>query len=239
MPEGPEVYKMRDLFRGNNCEIIIKPISNIKKYQLKMRGKLIKSVARGKHIYLYIDNKIILIQPLMSGIIFEKKNNTNNVRILTHEANIKPAHIYFKILLGDRELFIADPIKLLKIKVVNAEADLGPDVMNPQKGDVDKIYNKILRRRIELARVMLDQKVFAGCGNYLRAEALYHAKIPALIKCPVSRKIVEKIWSTVTDIALRIYRGKYSLQIYGKKISPDGRDIKTIMLNGRRLHYVE
>lgn len=239
MPEGPEIYKMRDLFEPGH--IVIKPMSKVAKYQTAISGKLHKAVARGKHIYLYIGNRILLIQPLMRGIIFRKPNTAPpyDVAVLTHQAIIAARYILFTIVNNNRELYVADPMKNMRVLFVNAESQLGPDCMSPQPNDVDIIYTSIRRRRVELARTMLDQTLFAGCGNYLRAETLYVTKIPALIKCPdVSRKQVELLWKTLTNIAAQIYAGKYKLQIYKKIKTPRGEIIKQTILNKRKLYHV-
>ena len=90
-----------------------------------------------------------------------------------------------------RELFFPTPIYILDIK-------------DRSKDFIIRIRKK--RNDTFIAAALLDQKVAAGCGNYLRAEVLYLAKIsPYKHIKELSDKELTKIWDILRKVLFHFF----------------------------------
>lgn len=105
---------------------------------------------------------------------------------------------------------------------------------------------------------LLNQKYFSGVGNYIRAEALYRAKInPWTPSCQLDPTQYQELLRAVTKImteslaaqgaSFKTYRdangdaGNFAsfFQVYGQKTDPLGNPIeRTEMPGGRTIHWV-
>ncbi len=110
---------------------------------------------------------------------------------------------------------------------------MGPDILD-KTNQFDLFKQRLERKRKDtfIASALLDQKVAAGCGNYLRAECLYIAKIYPLkpIK-QLTNLQMEKIWNILRQLGwyyynekkgkkLGIIDGKYKIHSLYKKTGP-------------------
>lgn len=124
---------------------------------------------------------------------------------------------------------------------------LGPDIMTDEFS-LD-IWRHLLTKykRKNITSLLMDQSIMAGCGNYIKAEVLYRARVSPHRKAGSldenESKLIYQALKDVTDIAynqkgvsIRDYtnadgdKGEYQnfLQIYGqphakKEKTPDGR----------------
>jgi formamidopyrimidine-DNA glycosylase len=110
-----------------------------------------------------------------------------------------------------------------------------------------------------IAEVMLDQRWFAGCGNYLRAETLYAAKIKpdTLVSqlthtqlttlCKFLIKIVREAYdaggatiATYSDLYGNVGTFYDQFKVYGQKQDPLGNPvIRSQAKDGRTIHWVK
>ena len=110
-----------------------------------------------------------------------------------------------------------------------------------------------------IASALLDQKVASGCGNYIRAEVLYLAKISPFKEIgKLSNSEKELLWDLMRQLSFNnwnksvgikndIINNKFKFaEYYGKNFlvymqSEDikGKPILREKLNGRTIHYVE
>lgn len=108
-----------------------------------------------------------------------------------------------------------------------------------------------------IGETLLDQSIFAGVGNYIRAEALYVAKISPFRKCnSLSSSERLALYNAIIDVMEDSYKhqgatistykdaygaeGKYSSQfkVYGQKNDPNGNLIvKEKSTEGRTIHW--
>ena len=59
----------------------------------------------------------------------------------------------------------------------------------------------------------MDQKITCGCGNYIRADALYHSKIsPLRMTNKISDKELKNLWNSLQKIAFYNYSIKLGLK---------------------------
>lgn len=211
MPEGPEVKYLVDKL---NRKLKNKKIYNInikngkyKKFPIKNLNKInfpltIKKIyCHGKFIYWeFKDNDYVMFNTLgMSGwwIYGPDDDKHNNV-----EFKLKNNSVYFNDYRNFGNISFETKDKLQK-----KLKELGPDILNT-KNEYDIFRQRIERKRNDtyIAVALLDQKVAAGCGNYLRAECLYIAKISPFRKIKdVSEEEYVKIWDILRQLAWVFY----------------------------------
>ena len=91
---------------------------------------------------------------------------------------------------------------------------LGCDILDPTE-KFEEFLEKIRKKKknIEIGKILLDQKITCGCGNYIRADALYLAKISPLRKIlDLDNKEIKKIWKALQKIAFFNYSVKLGLK---------------------------
>jgi len=118
------------------------------------------------------------------------------------------------------------------------------------------IKNKISKSKKSIGEVLLDQKIFAGCGNYVRAEALYRAEVNPWIPAKSLDDVrLLNLCNHVKDVLNESYQaqgasfksyinangnaGKYSFnfQVYGQNEDPLGNQIKKEPMGTRTIHW--
>ncbi len=108
-----------------------------------------------------------------------------------------------------------------------------------------------------IAQVLLDQAIFAGVGNYIRAEALYQARISPWRSCQnFSRQDTQILCKAIVEVMKESYahqgatihtykdaygqEGKYSscFKVYGRQKDPLGNSVKSESTpEGRTIHW--
>jgi DNA-formamidopyrimidine glycosylase len=280
MPEGPEVKILVDKLKrkiNNKTMLNIKILNGrykkkafsgyqILKHLLPLKVKEI--LCKGKFIYItFYDTDIILYNTLgMSGTwisenkIYKQQNDGyygkkhNNIMIVFEDITY-----YFNDMRNFGTLKVSNKDNLFKI--LNK---LGCDVLNIN--DESELFLKRITKKSNLNKYicekLLDQTIVAGCGNYMRAEALYFAKINPFIKIKniniddllnlyyiikkiafifynINKGIKYKILSK-NDSILKTYLSKNYIDfvIYGKKYGPNNELILSEKINGRTIHYI-
>lgn len=114
------------------------------------------------------------------------------------------------------------------------------------------------RKTDTIGETLMDQRVFAGVGNYIRSEALYIAKIhPSKQIWGLSNEDIKRLCDAIIDIAREAYRcggatiATYSdlygnvgtfydqFKVYGQKKDPLGNKVVKITAgDGRTVHIV-
>ena len=88
-------------------------------------------------------------------------------------------------------------------------ASLGPDVLNPESTPsvlLDQLASTSCRRR-KAASLMLDQRAFAGLGNYLRSEILFKANVhPDDRPDDLDKDHLERWATVISQMSLRTYQ---------------------------------
>lgn len=233
MPEGPEVKKLVDMLNKFTNKII-KEITILggkySKKNIKDMDKLInlkiKSInCYGKFIYwVFHNSETVMFNTLgMTGWwIHSDSDIHNNVKFIIGD-NI----IYFNDMRNFGNIIVANREKLIK-----KLDSLGANMFN--MNDFDKFKKRLLKKRddIMICTALLDQNIIAGCGNYLRAEALYIAKIsPFRTVKNISDNELHTLWEILVMLGwyyydevkgrkLKIINDKYKLAGKYKKIGP-------------------
>jgi len=232
MPEGPEVKKLVDML-NKLTDKTIKDITVLggkySKKNIKDMDKLInlkiKSInCYGKFIYWEFHNSdIVMFNTLgMTGWWVYDNNIHNNIKFI-----IDNQTIYFNDMRNFGNIIVANKEKLIK-----KLDSLGADMFN--MNDFDKFKKRLLKKRddIMICTALLDQNIIAGCGNYLRAEGLYIAKIsPFRTVKNISDDELHTLWEILVMLGwyyydevkgrkLKIINDKYKLALKYKKTGP-------------------
>jgi formamidopyrimidine-DNA glycosylase len=239
MPEGPEVRQLVDKLNLKLKGSIIKKINilggrykkpvNHNSFNLLQNKKIYKIKCYGKFIYwLFEDSDIVLFNTLGMTGWWEFINNQphNNIEFELIKASTK-----FSIFFNDPRNFgtlIVSNNERLRYKLDR----LGADIFNINDIEIFKTRLNKKRNDVMIANALLDQSVIAGCGNYLRAECLYIARISPFRELnKLTIDDINKIWNILVQLAwyyyneskgrrLGIINDKYELSANYKKKGP-------------------
>ena len=165
--------------------------------------------------------------------------------------------------------FIWNPVELMEtilLALVDKVKEQGPDLLERAltkeitPAEWARILGKSSLRKRQICKVLLDQDVIAGIGNYLKAEILYAARIrPDRIISSLSAEELEQLRVAAHTIIVESYRsggltienfqapdgakGLFRVKVYGKKTDPEGRPVITSgpedgLKDGRKTHWV-
>jgi DNA-formamidopyrimidine glycosylase len=134
--------------------------------------------------------------------------------------------------------------------------NVGPDLV--QDGITEDQWLKTWRRtrsKRTIAELLLDQRIFAGIGNYLRADILYHARIYPMATLDsltdedliilyhstmkiIGRAVEAKGYSIVSYSLPDGSKGGYESLVYGHDEDVKGRPVEKTKLGQRTIHWV-
>jgi len=151
-----------------------------------------------------------------------------------------------------QKIFFNDQRRFGTIKFINDEMQhrkklrsLGPDILEDPPMDPE-IFKKrmLLKPQRTICEALMDQSCISGCGNYLKAEALYRASIsPHKIVSELSEYDIFKLqyellsaaWESYIDhgASIRTYRtatdnkgtAQFHFRIYGLKQCPERHEV--------------
>ena len=264
MPEGPEVKNMvnyLDIFFKNS---IIKKIQILKGRYKKhvppcgyhlfnnnLPLKVLSVNSKGKFIYFILENDTFIFNTLgMSGFWSTSKYKHSNIKITTNKKTIyftdQRNFGTFKFVFTRKEL----NLKLRK---------LGPDMLDLNTDYnlfLDKMKLKKNQKKI-IAKVLLDQSVISGIGNYLRSEILWASRIsPFRSVKDLNNKEMKRLYKYTKKIIWSFYNVKRALKlnivtekeakkypsksflIYMQDEDPKGRKIVHEKIGDRMIHWV-
>ena len=273
MPEGPEVTLLTekinyDLKNNKLTNILINPKSRYNKKKPIGFEQFIKNIPtkiifiknKGKLIYWKFDNGYYMINHLgMSG---------NWSKLPSKHICLQIEYEYNNILKNKitSNYYFIDQRHFGTVQFIKSESELnkhlnklGPDMLNDKSLDFD-MFSKIMRKNDNknITKVLMDQSIISGVGNYIKAESLYHSKISPLLKIKDLDNIrLKKLYQSIRNIILSSYNsqsnnikklkdvpgtpGLYGFQfsVYNKKQDLYGNKIsKTKTPDGRTTHWV-
>jgi len=239
MPEGPEVAVLSNYFNKHYKDCTLKKIDilsgryyltekekknakssklidNLDALRSELPLKITKFNCKGKFIYWELEDDwyIFLTLGLKGRISVGDKEDYNRVKFVTSCGNL-----YLRDKLNNGTINIYKGCERVQKKLKTLGVDLLKSNMSIK--DVAKtLRDKFKKKRNQdelIGDLLLDQKYLAGVGNYIRADALYCAKISpfrkfvditddeleTLIKC------VKKIMTTSFTIQTESCKVKY------------------------------
>lgn len=271
MPEGPEVKIITDELRKHIVDKFLysidilggryqkhDPPKNFQKIINLLPLKITSINAYGKFIWWeFANTDFTLWNTLgMSGWWKTKDEAHNNIcfNYKTNLTDTKIKKIYFNDM-RNFGTFIFDTKNNLEKKI----GKFGPDILSLDKNSVQKFYSIVKNKKTLICEILLDQKITAGCGNYLRADALYLAEInPFTPGKNLSKEQIIDLWNTLNQLAWYHYNKKEGIKnkvitkkyrfadyfdrvflIYSHKTDPLGNKVIKNKINNRTIHWVE
>ena len=263
MPEGPECRRYA-MFLGESIggevlqevEIVSgryskKELPGLEEFRSRLPLKVQGVGVHGKFIYFIFQDKSSMWSTLgMTGAW--QKEPTQHTRVALRFANGKQAYFNDMRNFGTIK-FSSDP-KQLASKL----ASFGPDMLAEDVNN-DLFITSIRKKDdVNITKALMDQSVVAGVGNYVKAEALYLARISPFKKVSdlsdANLKILNKSIKSVMresfqtgGATINSYRdfygeiGNYSSRflVYNQKNDPDGNIVKKDKTpDGRTTHWV-
>jgi formamidopyrimidine-DNA glycosylase len=184
----------------------------------------------------------------------------------------KGKHPCLGIFLGENHLthpveniYFNDPRHFGTIKFTNNPKDLTDKIKelgwDPLQmllsNNLPWITARLARTKKPIAEVLMDQKIFAGVGNYIKCEGLYRAKLSPWRASPsLNNAEIQLLCQSIVDVMNESYQhqgatiqtyktvygeeGRYStlFRVYGKKVDPNGNKIiSEITPDKRNTHW--
>jgi formamidopyrimidine-DNA glycosylase len=234
MPEGPEIMRMvrslRPIIRNNILTKIRVINGRYKRHpgtlgRIKLPVKMLDIKCHGKLIWIEMaSGPCIVLTMGMTGHLLA--GSCSNIVFETNVGNF-----CFK-----------DPRNFGTIRFMQPEAvaaivaRMGPSVYGLQSAMAKVVYNKAYDKYPDklICQVVVDQRMLAGAGNYMRSEALYMANIDPFRKMrDITFAQFMRIIQCMQQIFKIALRGSYKMKIYRTK--RDGVMWKEI--DGRRVYY--
>jgi formamidopyrimidine-DNA glycosylase len=263
MPEGPEVKRIGESLAER---ISLRTLREIKilsgRYDKKspenfseICSQLPVEIAgpgvHGKFIFIILKNKWSIWNTLgMTGGWSQERKK----------------HSRIEFVLNDGSIFFNDQRNFGTVKFVNDGKllveklrSLGPDMLAGDIPDDDFIKNMRRYQKKTLPEVLMNQKALAGVGNYIKAEALYLAKLsPHRTVMSLSDSEIIDLKESIQSVmkesfdsggaTIRTYKGfngspgEYGARfiVYNQKQDPAGNPvIKEKTKDGRTTHWVK
>lgn len=231
MPELPEVETVRRIFdrvlTGRKLsevevapdEIVLQGVPS-EVVAAHLGGRIVTGTGRkGKYWWIELDEKPMLFGHLgMAGWVREIGADT--IRLREHgqapldEPSGRPKFLKLRLRTDEgREAVMTDGRRLARLWLgASPEEDprvsaLGPDSWTELPA-ADDLHRMLVKRKAPLKAILLDQKVFAGVGNWIADEAMYHAslapgRLGTSLSLPEVEVLREKLWQIV-DLAVSV-----------------------------------
>lgn len=263
MPEIAEVHLNTDLFLKpfiqNNpllTNIAILPCgkyarnppNNFTEFKKLLPANIVFVGNRGKFTWFCLDNGWIVGFGLgMTGLLSEEEMKHSRIKLTNGDNN----NLYYVDQRNFGNWFFWRDSEKLDQKLNT----LGFDFLQQPNLPKIKIINQFRAfEKHEITKALMSQKILAGVGNYLKAEALYEAKIYPFAKVSdlsdsdlfaIYQSLVK--WAKLAYKAQQIplekggsYKGFQSMMnIYKKSKCPLGKEIKTVKTRDNRItHWV-
>lgn len=260
MPEGAEVKIIGEglaKLAGNRRLVSIEPISGryskkpIPGMDLFQPSKVLGVGVKGKLIFLILDCDAFLLNTL--GMTASWQSNPG-----------KHSRVKFTFDSGD-PIYFDDTRNFGTLKFVGGRKSLirkleslGPDLLSEVVSDEKFAEALSAKPHVPICQVLLDQEIVCGIGNYVRAEALYRARVsPHRLVGSLSTQELARIGRSAADVLRTAYtsqgasikdyrapsgtKGKATdfFEVYGRKKDPEGRDVlREEDGAGRTIHWV-
>lgn len=262
MPEGPEIKIMCDNLQYlKNYEIkdikilsgryLKSKLDDLDLLVLNLPLKINSINVKGKLLYFILENNWIILNTMgMSGRWTKKYQ--------------KHCHIEFSI--NNFKIWFCDPRRFGTMKILNNIEllenklnSIGPDLLNSdiKESEFIDIMNKHKNKNI--CKVLMNQSIISGCGNYIKSESLYRAKIsPHNNIIDINKNKLQLLFKSLKQVMLESYKsqgasistyynvneekGKYSFEfrVYKKKFDPNGNKVISEKTpDGRTSHWVK
>ncbi|MGV8915971.1 MAG: DNA-formamidopyrimidine glycosylase family protein [Kaistella sp.] len=223
MPEGPSILFLKNKLQRYKGKTVSKAsgYGDMEKSGLENK-KLLDIDTFGKNFLFIFKDFFVTVHLGLFGRMLVNKRKKVNASFALHFGEDE---INFYV--AKSKLFAGKPADHFNFKT---------DIMKPEF-DADFVLNELLTNHAEqmIGDVLMDQNLFAGVGNIIRVESLYHAKIhPDSIVKEIPEKKLIFLLRMVVDYAeeflnlMKTDSVKESALVYGKKTCP--KDKKELLI---------
>lgn len=211
---------------------------------------------RGKFMYWTFSNGWLMFCTFGMSGQWSSSRGKHPCLILKHMSELTSSTI--------EEAVFNDPRHFGTIKFTNNAAELAKKLdelgWDPLQMDLQKnlpwLQGQLKKTGKSIGEAMMDQTIFAGVGNYIRAEALYACKLSPFRQAnKLKEDEIKTLCQSVIDVMEESYKyqgatiqtyktvygaeGQYSscFKVYGQKIDPLGNKIIKQDSGGRTIHW--
>lgn len=261
MPEGPEVKIITDglnALLGGHKLLSIEITSKNRYYKKAPDGfqdflkdlptKITKINCHGKFIWWDFANgwKAWQTLGLSGGWFLHPKAHSG---IILHTTHPKYPELYYDDQRHFGTLKFLSP-SIAKTETIKKLKTLGPDILAGDKitrpGFITRLKTK---PRMPIANLLMEQKVIAGIGNYLRSEILYDSQInPHRLVGDLNDTELGRIYDSArkkitasyksggasiqhySDIYSKPGKFEFEMHVYGRKKTPSGEEVKAVKI---------
>ncbi|WFE71924.1 endonuclease VIII [Halomonas sp. M1] len=211
MPEGPEIRRAADKIekqlRGKTLDDVWFAFPELAKQASSLIGIQVNAVDTwGKAMLIrFADQRVLYSHNQLYGVwklhSEDKPPSTKRSLRVRLTAEGRAASLYS-----------ASDVSLWHENALDSHpflARLGPDLLSQQvtSGDVQKRLHDPQFRRRSLGALLLDQRLVAGLGNYLRTEILFFSKLhPKMRPVDLTSVQLSLLADSIIDITHRAYR---------------------------------
>jgi formamidopyrimidine-DNA glycosylase len=263
MPEGPEVKIIAEGIAHVLTNKTITKVSILSgRYKKKAPDgwdelqsalplKVVGAGCHGKFIFALFENERYLWSTLgMTGSWNPHESKHARIKIETLEGDV----LYY----NDMRNFGTLKFVIGKNAMVKKLKSLGPDLLSQDVSTDDFKKALLAKPKDTIAQTLMNQKLICGVGNYVKAEALYHARISPHRE---TQSLTDDEFARLNDACKKVLRdsydmggstirsyytfdgkqGGYSEQfcVYGRKTDPMGNDVvKEETKDKRTTHWV-
>jgi DNA-formamidopyrimidine glycosylase len=256
MPEGPEVFTIANKLHSSIAGQTIKALEFYK-----------SSCYFEDPIFIPCPCVITQVRYYGKKIIFELEGGCYLVSFLgmVGSWNFTPSkHTCMKMVLSETDLYYEDYRKFGRLNWCNNDAELadvfanvGKDYLidRPSFKEWNAAVTNPRRRKVMICKFLLNHTIFAGIGNYLRADILYDAKIhPTRELCSLSGEDRERLYHSIYSIidasvaagglTISDYwdpdrkRGMYEPLVYGRDTDDLGNEVVREKFDDQTSHFV-
>lgn len=226
-----------------------KPIDGIDHIQDGIPIKVIGAGCHGKFLYWILENDLSI---------------WNTLGLTGEWSNQRKKHSRVRISLDGKDIYYNDTRNFGTLKIVKGRKplvqklqSLGPDLLAEECSNEKFIEQLRLKNSKTIVEALMDQSVVAGVGNYIKADALWlarispHREVSTLSDESLSNlnKCIRKIMTTSFEMGgatIYTYKnfdgttGEYGSRflVYNRKVDPDGNlIIKETTKDKRTTHW--
>lgn len=235
MPEQPELRLMADFlnqYTDNTCygteKSDVTKIQTVNLHPQYEKCKFVGAESRGKE--LKINFNLSANNPLTNSVIPQQISyiftmGMSGNWIFTDLNTEKPKHSHFTILLEKCNIHMVDPRRFAKWKIGDWNPDRSPDPLLEPKEWWINYCNRVSKRKYDqtpIYELLMDQSLFNGVGNYIRAEVLYRMDVnPKLNHWDIDTGLLIKNIQQVMTEAYSVGGMEYSAFKNPNKINED------------------
>lgn len=226
MPEGPEIYIKAERLRPH---LIGQRVLKVKEKgnEYDVDSVITRLSTKGKKLWLELaNNTYILFSFALEGDLVPYNSEVRKSRIIAElildENEDKNNYFFIDVMGIARCVFTADLEDFLP---------KGIDPLHELFGMREWIALCKDNCTKQIARILVDQHFIAGIGNIYRSEVLHMAGIDPTAKMKdIDNIALEQLLVSIYRILGAAAKEKYTLQVHGRKVTPDGRPVVKVRI---------